>query len=142
MTLWLNAQLPPHLAGWIEQTLEISAIALRDIGRRDATDRAIFDAARNADAVLISKDSDFVELVMRLGAPLKLIWLHRLTAFRCHTNHKPKQYGSLKRVLLKLAERRRGCESTRQQDRHQVKASKRDFPSGTQLRKVLRSLRL
>jgi predicted nuclease of predicted toxin-antitoxin system len=75
MTLWLNAQLPPHLAGWIEQTLEISAIALRDIGLRDATDRAIFDAARNADAVLISKDSDFVELAMRLGAPPKLIWL-------------------------------------------------------------------
>ena len=75
MTLWLDAQLPPQIASWIQQSLEINAIALRDIGLRDATDRAVFDAAKNANAVLISKDSDFVELVMRLGAPPKLIWL-------------------------------------------------------------------
>lgn len=68
MTLWLDAQLPPQLASWIRQTLAINAVALRDIGLRDATDNAIFDAAKNANAVLISKDSDFVELVMRLGA--------------------------------------------------------------------------
>jgi predicted nuclease of predicted toxin-antitoxin system len=75
MTLWLDAQLPPQLASWIQQTLAINAIALRDLGLRDATDSAIFDAAKSAEAILISKDSDFVELVMRLGAPPKLIWL-------------------------------------------------------------------
>jgi len=36
---------------------------------RDAEDRDIFEKARDQDAVLISKDSDFVELVQRLGAP-------------------------------------------------------------------------
>ena len=75
MTLWLDAQLPPQLANWIQQTLTIKAIALRDLDLRDATDTAIFDAAKNANVVLISKDSDFVELVMRHGAPPKLIWL-------------------------------------------------------------------
>lgn len=75
MTLWLDAQLPPPLASWIQQTLTIHAIALRDLGLRDATDTAIFDAAKKANAVLISKDSDFVELVMRHGSPPKLIWL-------------------------------------------------------------------
>lgn len=75
MTLWLDAQLPPHLAIWIQQTFSINAIALRDIGLRDATDNAIFDAAKIANAVLISKDSDFVEIVMRHGTPPKLIWL-------------------------------------------------------------------
>ena len=75
MTLWLDAQLPPQLASWIQKTLTINAIALRDLGLRDATDIAIFDAAKKANAVLISKDSDFVELVMRHGAPPKLIWL-------------------------------------------------------------------
>ena len=75
MTLWLDAQLPPQLASWIQQTLVINAIALRDLGLRDATDSAIFDAAKEANVVLISKDSDFVELVMRHGAPPKLIWL-------------------------------------------------------------------
>jgi predicted nuclease of predicted toxin-antitoxin system len=75
MTLWLDAQLPPQLANWIQQTLAINAIALRNIGLRDATDIAIHDAAKKANAVLISKDSDFVELVMRYGPPPKLIWL-------------------------------------------------------------------
>lgn len=75
MTLWLDAQLPPHLAIWIQQTFSINAIALRDIGLRDATDNAIFDAAKIANAVLISKDSGFVEIVMRHGTPPKLIWL-------------------------------------------------------------------
>ena len=75
MTLWLDAQLPPLLASWIQQILTINAIALRDLGMRDATDGAIFDAAKIANAVLISKDSDFVELIMRHGTPPKLIWL-------------------------------------------------------------------
>jgi len=75
MTLWLDAQLPPQLATWIQQTLSVDAIALRELGLRDATDSTIFEAAKKAHAVLISKDSDFVELVMRHGAPPKLIWL-------------------------------------------------------------------
>ena len=75
MTLWLDAQLPPQLATWIQQALTIKAIALRDLDLRDATDTAIFDAAKKANVVQISKDSDFVELVMRHGAPPKLIWL-------------------------------------------------------------------
>ena len=74
MTLWPDAQLPPQLANWIKQTLTIKAIALRDLDLRDATDTAIFDAAKKANVVLISKDSDFVELAMWHGAPPKLIW--------------------------------------------------------------------
>jgi predicted nuclease of predicted toxin-antitoxin system len=75
MTLWLDAKLPPQLAIWIQQNLAIDAVALRDIGLRDAADEVIFDAANKANAILLSKDSDFVELVMRHGPPPKLIWL-------------------------------------------------------------------
>ena len=43
---------------------------------RDAQDIEIFNAARNAGAiVIVSKDSDFVDLVTRLGTPPKLIWV-------------------------------------------------------------------
>jgi predicted nuclease of predicted toxin-antitoxin system len=42
---------------------------------RDATDIAIFHAARAAGAKLLSKDSDFVDLVQRLGPPPQLLWL-------------------------------------------------------------------
>ena len=74
-TLWLDAQLPPQLAAWLRNVRRVDAKALRELGLRDAGDREIFDAARAHDAILLSKDADFVELVSRLGAPPKLIWL-------------------------------------------------------------------
>lgn len=50
-------------------------MALKELGLRDATDRVIFTAARDAGAVLMSKDSDFVALVQQLGTPPQLVWL-------------------------------------------------------------------
>ena len=58
MTIWLDAQLSP-------------AIALRDLGLRDATDREIFFEARASDAIVMTKDSDFVRLLEEHGAPPK-----------------------------------------------------------------------
>jgi predicted nuclease of predicted toxin-antitoxin system len=43
MRLWLDAQLPPLLAGWINaQGWGIQAVAVRDLGLREASDPAIF----------------------------------------------------------------------------------------------------
>lgn len=75
MTFWLDAQLPPALAAWLSQQFSVEAQALRVLGLRDATDATIFEAARQAGVVLISKDSDFVELVSRFGPPPQLLWL-------------------------------------------------------------------
>jgi predicted nuclease of predicted toxin-antitoxin system len=74
-TLWLDAQLPPQLAAWLRNVRLVDAKALRELGLRDADDREIFDAARTNNVILLSKDADFLELVSRLGAPPKLIWL-------------------------------------------------------------------
>ncbi|QNM97810.1 DUF5615 family PIN-like protein [Chitinimonas koreensis] len=75
MILWLDAQLPPVLAAWLTETFGLSAYALRDLGLRDATDLEIFAEARQAGAILLSKDSDFADLVTRLGPPPQLLWL-------------------------------------------------------------------
>ena len=75
MIIWIDAQLSPALAKWIETTLGVQARALRDVGLRDATDREIFRAARAADAIVMTKDSDFVTLHNQLGAPPQIIWL-------------------------------------------------------------------
>ena len=76
MTLWLDAQLPPSLAGWISRSFGVNARTLRDLGLRDAEDREIFNAARSqADTVIVSKDSDFVDLVLRLGTPPQVLWV-------------------------------------------------------------------
>lgn len=75
MKYWLDAQLPPSLAGWLSGTFKVEAYALRDIGLRDAADTEIFESARHSGIVVITKDSDFIDLVLRLGAPPQIIWL-------------------------------------------------------------------
>lgn len=50
-------------------------MALRDLGLRDAKDVEILEAARVANAVILTKDSDFVDLVCRLGTPPQILWL-------------------------------------------------------------------
>ena len=75
MTIWLDAQLPPGIAAWITATFGITALALRDVGLRDAEDTEIFEVAKAQEVILITKDSDFVELINRLGSPPQIIWL-------------------------------------------------------------------
>ena len=58
---WLYAQLPPLLAGWINaQGWGLHAVAVRDVGMRDASDPVIFQAARDAGVVVMTKDRDFI----------------------------------------------------------------------------------
>lgn len=75
MKIWIDAQLPPTLADWLTEAFGLAASALRDLGLRDAQDIEIFTAARAKNAVIITKDSDFVDLVCRLGAPPQILWL-------------------------------------------------------------------
>ena len=75
MNFWIDAQLPPSLAAWLTETFAINAIALRDIGLRDAKDTEIFNAARSVGTVIMTKDSDFVDLVSRLGTPPQILWV-------------------------------------------------------------------
>ena len=75
MTIWIDAQLSPAVAFWIENTFDVKAFALRDLGLRDAEDEEIFLEAQKANAIVITKDSDFVSLLERLDSPPKIIWL-------------------------------------------------------------------
>jgi predicted nuclease of predicted toxin-antitoxin system len=75
MKVWVDAQLPPTLATWLSSTFGLEASALRDLSLRDARDIEIFEAARAENAVIMTKDSDFVDLVCRLGTPPQILWL-------------------------------------------------------------------
>ena len=66
MNFWIDAQLPPVLAQYLAEKFGVNATAVRDLGMRDATDRPIFDAARESGAVLITKDGDFGRTEHRL----------------------------------------------------------------------------
>ena len=75
MKLWQDAQPSPEMAAWITERFGIEAIAVRDLGLRVASDTAIFLAAKREEAVLVTKDSDFSDLIQRLGTPPQVIWL-------------------------------------------------------------------
>ena len=75
MTLWLDAQLSPRLAQWFGDSLHIAALPVRDVGLRDADDETIYREAAKAGVVVVTKDRDFVDLLLRLGPPPQIIWL-------------------------------------------------------------------
>ena len=75
MKIWVDAQLSPAIATWISSNYAVIAIAIRDLGLRDAEDKEIFEAARQEKAVVMTKDSDFVQLLDKLGSPPQIIWV-------------------------------------------------------------------
>ena len=75
MRIWVDAQMSPAIATWISSNYDVSAVAIRDLGLRDAEDKEIFEAARQEKAVVMTKDSDFVLLLDKLGPPPQVIWV-------------------------------------------------------------------
>lgn len=75
MILWVDAQLSPALAPWITAELGIEAFSCRFLNLVRAKDSAIFSAAREAKAVVLTKDLDFVLLQKRLGPPPAILWV-------------------------------------------------------------------
>ncbi|HYO14831.1 MAG TPA: DUF5615 family PIN-like protein [Thermoanaerobaculia bacterium] len=73
MIVWVDAQLSPALASWLNQVFGIPAYSARHLGLQFARDREIFLAAREAGAVVLTKDRDFVVLVEQLGPPPQVI---------------------------------------------------------------------
>ena len=75
MIVWLDAQISPALAGWLRESFGVAATPVRDLGLREAEDQQIFEQARSAGAIVVTKDRDFVELVTRHGPPPQILWL-------------------------------------------------------------------
>jgi predicted nuclease of predicted toxin-antitoxin system len=73
--IWVDAQLSPVIAQWLSSTYGVEAVAVRDLRLRDARDRDIFLSAREAKAIILTKDSDMVDLVTQLGSPPQILWL-------------------------------------------------------------------
>ena len=76
MTIWIDAQLSPFIALWINSNFpELNAKSLRSLGLRDANDFIIFQEARKANVIIMSKDLDFAKLIDLHGTPPRLIWI-------------------------------------------------------------------
>ncbi len=53
----------------------MQAFSARHLGLVPAKDREIFQAAREASAVVLTKDADFTLWLERLGPPPQVLWL-------------------------------------------------------------------
>lgn len=82
--IWVDAQLPPALARWLTDECGEDAAHVQDLELLRASDTAIFERAGAANAVVVTKDLDFVQLLERRGPPPQVIWL---TAGNLSTAH-------------------------------------------------------
>jgi predicted nuclease of predicted toxin-antitoxin system len=73
--VWVDAQLPPALARWLQDLGESRAVHVEDLGLLKAEDQEIFEGARQARAVVITKDNDFVQIQERRGPPPQVLWI-------------------------------------------------------------------
>jgi len=58
LIVWIDAQLSPYLAPWLSSECGVEARAVRE-----------------ADAVVLTKDRDFILLLELLGPPPQVLWL-------------------------------------------------------------------
>lgn len=75
MSIWVDAQLSPALAAWITAEFGMESVALRELDLRDVSDHEIFMAARKANSVVMTKDSDFLNLLDQHGPPPQILWI-------------------------------------------------------------------
>jgi predicted nuclease of predicted toxin-antitoxin system len=73
--IWLDAQLSPTLAKWITVQLNIPCKSLRELNLHISQDKVVFEKAKAEKVIIITKDSDFVDLVTRFSDPPKIILL-------------------------------------------------------------------
>lgn len=75
MLVWIDAQLPPQLATSLRRAFSVDAHHVHELGFVGAKDESIFGAAREANAIVVTKDSDFVRLLERSGPPPRVLWI-------------------------------------------------------------------
>jgi predicted nuclease of predicted toxin-antitoxin system len=76
LKIWIDAQLSPAIAAWINRSfVGIEAASARAVGLRNALDPEIFFAAREAGTIVMSKDSDFRRLLEEHGPPPQVLWV-------------------------------------------------------------------
>src|SRR5574337_1877299 len=75
LRIWVDAQLPPVVTRWIGDPAHVEAVHVSEIGLLTAEDPEIFESARSAGAIVMTKDEDFVQIQERRGVPPQLVWL-------------------------------------------------------------------
>jgi predicted nuclease of predicted toxin-antitoxin system len=73
--VWIDAQLPPSLAHSLQLIFSVEARHVVELGLVGAKDEEIYRAAAKAGSIVVTKDSDFVRILERLGPPPQVLWI-------------------------------------------------------------------
>jgi predicted nuclease of predicted toxin-antitoxin system len=71
----LDVHLPPRLASWIQEHLGFASESFEGLGWLTLDDENVFLRAKEMNAIIITKDSDFQNLLQKYKSPPKIIWL-------------------------------------------------------------------
>ncbi len=82
MKFLVDAQLPPALAEWFSQQGH-DAVAVRDLGLRDASDAALWMVAEREGWIIVTKDDDFADRVMQSDQGPRVVWLRIGNCLNC-----------------------------------------------------------
>jgi predicted nuclease of predicted toxin-antitoxin system len=104
MIFWIDAQLSPALAPWITSEFGVKAYSVKWLGYRDAEDCVIFQAAHQANAVVVTKDSDFLRLLDEFGPPPQIVWITLGNTSNAHMRDVLRRLLPQAIALLKLGE--------------------------------------
>ncbi len=74
---WLDTNLPPKAVEWLNDRFNIAVRHVHHLNLLSSSDNEIFRKAKSSElnVVIITKDEDFVDLVLRMKPPPKIIWL-------------------------------------------------------------------
>jgi predicted nuclease of predicted toxin-antitoxin system len=75
MTFWIDEQISPKFAGWLAQRFQVVCHSVDALGYFSTHDAEIFEKARAANVIVITKDRDFREMVLEKGAPPQVVWV-------------------------------------------------------------------
>ena len=75
MMIILDAHISPSLANWISEIYNIETYSASFLKLQNANDLEIFEFAKQKNAIIITKDDNFLKLIEKFGSPPKIIWL-------------------------------------------------------------------
>ncbi|WP_299284529.1 DUF5615 family PIN-like protein [uncultured Mucilaginibacter sp.] len=76
MTIWIDAQISPAIAAFVNRNFTgVEAKSVRSLNLLNSDDVEIFMKARAENAIIMSKDVDFLNLLEQFGVPPQIIWI-------------------------------------------------------------------
>ena len=76
MNFLVDAQLPPGLARWISAQGH-RGVHIFELGFHTAVDPVIWQRAEADDAIIVTKDEDFVDRWLLSDKPARLVWVRK-----------------------------------------------------------------